>query len=77
MLERSLSFVAEAFPPEMRLGPSGVPLQAAIRGTGMASLHEDDLKFSLAATVEHFKLPFICGIWLYIVASYQPPRLSS
>lgn len=45
--------------------------QEAIRRTGLAGLDCPDLKFSVAATVEHFKLPLICCVWLYVAASYE------
>jgi hypothetical protein len=45
-------------------------LQEAIITSGLATLDYPELKFSIAASVEHFKLPFICCVWMYVVASY-------
>lgn len=53
---------------------TGGALQDAIRRTGLAGLTYPDLKYSVAATVEHFKLPFVCCVWLYVAASYEKPQ---
>ena len=50
-------------------------VQAAVRATGISSLDYDDLKYAVAATVEQEQLPFVCCVWLYIVASFRPAPL--
>lgn len=46
------------------------PLQAALRATGVHSLHEQDLKYTLEVGTEEYGLPFACCVWLLVVASF-------
>jgi hypothetical protein len=52
--------------------PGADAVQEAIQTTGIASLDYDDLKFSIASTVEQHNLPFVCCVWMYIVATFKP-----
>lgn len=45
-------------------------VQAAVRATGIHSLHEQDLKYSLEAATEEYGAPFACCVWLLVVASF-------
>ena len=46
-------------------------VEKALRETGLASLDYPEMKYAQAAIVEHYKLPFVCCVWLYVVAIYK------
>lgn len=54
-----------------------MPLQEAIRSTGIGTIEADDIKFSYAVRVESYEVPFVCTMWIYIAASYIAPASAS
>lgn len=55
--------------PPSKGGASDV--EKALRATGLASLDYPDMKYAQAATVEHYRMPFICCVWLYVMVLYK------